>query len=120
MSVCSHHGLCLAWILRYVCHAHCSPVQELIEMRRLGLTKLGEKSGNDGLFSYVHLRVALPQPLEDQEIFGVIAPELYFLMRRSKDGYVSSTGMSVCLLSLWFSGSKGPGGDGPCSIAEHG
>jgi len=66
--------------------------QELVEMRRLGSTNLGEKTGSSGLFSYVHLRVALP-PLDDQELFGNGAPESYFLMRRSKDGFVSSTGM---------------------------
>lgn len=67
---------------------------ELVENRRLGQTNLGEKGSMGGPFSYVHLRVALPH-LEDQELFGTGAPESYFLMRRSKDGFVSSTGMSV-------------------------
>ncbi|KAI5795526.1 hypothetical protein EDC01DRAFT_717004 [Geopyxis carbonaria] len=66
---------------------------ELVENRRLGQTNLGEKGHNGGPFSYVHLRVALPQPLEEQELFGSGAPESYFLMRRSHDGFVSSTGM---------------------------
>lgn len=69
---------------------------ELVEMRRLGQTNLGTKSPNDAnLFSYVHLRAPLPQPLDGSEIFGNSAPESYFLMRRSQDGFVSSTGMSV-------------------------
>lgn len=71
------------------------PDHELVENRRLGQTNLGEKGSLGGPFSYVHLRVALPNPLEDQELFGAGAPESYFLMRRSKDGFVSSTGMSV-------------------------
>ncbi|RPB05982.1 hypothetical protein L873DRAFT_1661165 [Choiromyces venosus 120613-1] len=70
------------------------PYNELVDMRRLGQTNLGSKGGNDTvLFSYVHLRAPLPQPLEGSEIFGSVAPESYFLMRRSQDGYVSSTGM---------------------------
>ncbi|PWW77686.1 hypothetical protein C7212DRAFT_277039 [Tuber magnatum] len=70
------------------------PYNELVDMRRLGQTNLGSKGGNDAvLFSYVHLRAPLPQPLEGSEIFGSVAPESYFLMRRSQDGYVSSTGM---------------------------
>lgn len=48
-------------------------------------------------FSYVHLRVSLPNPLEDQELFGRQPPESYFLMRRSKDGFISCTGMLVKL-----------------------
>lgn len=67
---------------------------ELVDMRRLGQTNLGSKGGNEAvLFSYVHLRAPLPQSLEGSEIFGSMAPESYFLMRRSQDGYVSSTGM---------------------------
>ncbi|KAH0605581.1 uncharacterized protein H6S33_004803 [Morchella sextelata] len=70
------------------------PYNELVEMRRLGQTNLGTKSPNDAnLFSYVHLRAPLPQPLDGSEIFGNSAPESYFLMRRSQDGFVSSTGM---------------------------
>lgn len=71
---------------------------ELVEMRRLGQTNLGSKTPSDtNLFSYVHLRAPLPQPLEGSEIFGNAAPESYFLMRRSQDGFVSSTGMLVTL-----------------------
>lgn len=81
---------------------------ELVEMRRLGQTNLGSKTPSDtNLFSYVHLRAPLPQPLEGSEIFGTAAPESYFLMRRSQDGFVSSTGMSVTLWSflLFLSGT---------------
>lgn len=74
---------------------------ELVEMRRLGQTNLGSKTPSDtNLFSYVHLRAPLPQPLEGSEIFGNAAPESYFLMRRSQDGFVSSTGMSVTLVPV--------------------
>ncbi|KAK6356559.1 hypothetical protein TWF718_000910 [Orbilia javanica] len=80
---------------------------DLIELRRLGQTKLSTNTkpssaaGSSSvpqqvLFSYVHLRAPLPQDI-NPEIFGGTAtgtkPEAYFLMRRSKDGYVSSTGM---------------------------
>lgn len=72
------------------------PYQELVDLRRLGQTNLGSgksNSGNElGLFSYVHLRAPLP-PITHSEIFGAATPESYFLMRRSYDGYVSSTGM---------------------------
>ncbi|KAF3207016.1 hypothetical protein TWF192_000611 [Orbilia oligospora] len=80
---------------------------DLIELRRLGQTKLSTNTKPSApagsspvpqqvLFSYVHLRAPLPQDI-NPEIFGGTAtgtkPEAYFLMRRSKDGYVSSTGM---------------------------
>lgn len=79
---------------------------ELVEMRRLGQTNLGSKTPSDtNLFSYVHLRAPLPQPLEGSEIFGNSAPESYFLMRRSQDGFVSSTGMSVLWPPLFSSTS---------------
>ncbi|KAK6495463.1 hypothetical protein TWF481_003480 [Arthrobotrys musiformis] len=80
---------------------------DLIELRRLGQTKLSTNTKPPSaagsapvpqqvLFSYVHLRAPLPQDI-NPEIFGGTAtgtkPEAYFLMRRSKDGYVSSTGM---------------------------
>ncbi|KAF3929640.1 hypothetical protein ABW20_dc0107312 [Dactylellina cionopaga] len=85
---------------------------DLVELRRLGQTKLmtnskasplGPGSGPGAtstpstpqmtLFSYVHLRAPLPTDI-NPEIFGNgTKPEAYFLMRRSKDGYVSSTGM---------------------------
>ena len=73
-------------------------VHELVEQRRLGQTNLGEKSNSTSPFSYVHLRIALPPNLEGQELFGAGAPESYFLMRRSKDGFISSTGMFVAEL----------------------
>ncbi|KAK6363812.1 hypothetical protein TWF730_001220 [Orbilia blumenaviensis] len=80
---------------------------DLIEFRRLGQTKLSTNTKPSSvagsppvpqqvLFSYVHLRAPLPQDI-NPEIFGGTTtgtkPEAYFLMRRSKDGYVSSTGM---------------------------
>ena len=71
--------------------------QLLIEARRLGQTKLQERGLGVEPFSYVHLRVSLPNPLEDQELFGRQPPESYFLMRRSKDGFISCTGMLVKL-----------------------
>ena len=75
-----------------------SAVDQLVDMRRLGQTKLYNKAGADSpaiLFSYVHLRAPLPSNI-NPEIFGSGSgskPEAYFLMRRSKDGFVSSTGM---------------------------
>jgi hypothetical protein len=68
--------------------------EELVEARRLGQTNLGGGSHNNEPFNYVHLRVQLPKPLIDQELFGAQTPEAYFLMRRSKDGFISATGMS--------------------------
>ncbi|KAF3907503.1 hypothetical protein AA313_de0200886 [Arthrobotrys entomopaga] len=88
---------------------------DLVELRRLGQTKLMTNpktpssvgNGNGAaataasaqstpqmtLFSYVHLRAPLPHDI-NPEIFGNgTKPEAYFLMRRSKDGFVSSTGM---------------------------
>lgn len=73
-------------------------VQELVDLRRLGQTNLGSgksNTGNElGLFSYVHLRAPLPV-ITQSELFGAQTPESYFLMRRSYDGFVSSTGMWV-------------------------
>ncbi|KIW21212.1 hypothetical protein PV08_01792 [Exophiala spinifera] len=81
---------------------------ELLGRRRLGKTKLTVKPGqigtsnatkaeNLGPFEYAHLRAPLPDDLSGSEIFapqnGQAAPETYFLMRRSKDGFVSATGM---------------------------
>lgn len=64
----------------------------------MGQTNLGGGVPGHGPFSYVHLRISLPSNLdEDQELFGSGAPESYFLMRRSKDGFISATGMSVIL-----------------------
>ncbi|KAE8149158.1 hypothetical protein BDV25DRAFT_6755 [Aspergillus avenaceus] len=81
---------------------------ELLRCRRLGKTNLSvrptvigtsnaTKPENLGPFEYAHLRVKLPKDLKGSEIFPSHnpsqQPETYFLMRRSKDGYVSATGM---------------------------
>ncbi|KAF7596336.1 hypothetical protein BBP40_002080 [Aspergillus hancockii] len=82
--------------------------EELLRCRRLGKTNLtvrptvigtsnATKPENLGPFEYAHLRVKLPKDLKGSEIFpshnAQQQPETYFLMRRSKDGYVSATGM---------------------------
>ncbi|RMZ90572.1 hypothetical protein DV736_g2193, partial [Chaetothyriales sp. CBS 134916] len=82
--------------------------EDLLVRRRLGKTKLTVKPGqvgtsnatkaeNLGPFEYAHLRAPLPDDLKGSEIFAVQAnqppPETYFLMQRSKDGFVSATGM---------------------------
>ncbi|KIW86055.1 hypothetical protein Z517_01449 [Fonsecaea pedrosoi CBS 271.37] len=82
--------------------------EELVSYRRLGKTKLTVKPGqvgtsnatraeNLGPFEYAHLRAPLPEDLTGSEIFASQSnqahPETYFLMRRSKDGFVSATGM---------------------------
>ncbi|EXJ94540.1 hypothetical protein A1O1_02936 [Capronia coronata CBS 617.96] len=82
--------------------------EELLNRRRLGKTKLTVKPGqvgtsnatkaeNLGPFEYAHLRAPLPDDLTGSEIFSTQQnqphPETYFLMRRSKDGFVSATGM---------------------------
>ncbi|OAP63033.1 hypothetical protein AYL99_02260 [Fonsecaea erecta] len=82
--------------------------EELVSRRRLGKTKLTVKPGqvgtsnatkaeNLGPFEYAHLRAPLPEDLTGSEIFATQSnqahPETYFLMRRSKDGFVSATGM---------------------------
>ncbi|EEQ88929.2 APSES transcription factor [Blastomyces dermatitidis ER-3] len=84
------------------------PYEDLLSRRRLGKTNLSVKPGqigtssatkpeNLGMFEYAHLRAPLPKDLKGSEIFSSQAPqqnpEAYFLMRRSKDGYVSATGM---------------------------
>ncbi|KAJ5246291.1 hypothetical protein N7468_001274 [Penicillium chermesinum] len=84
------------------------PYDELLARRRLGKTNLSVKPGqvgtsnatkpeNLGLFEYAHLRAPLPKDLKGSEIFPSHSsqqhPETYFLMRRSKDGFVSATGM---------------------------
>ncbi|KAK7905647.1 hypothetical protein LTR67_000370 [Exophiala xenobiotica] len=81
---------------------------DLLSRRRLGKTKLTVKPGqvgtsnatkaeNLGHFEYAHLRAPLPEDLSGSEIFATQTnqptPETYFLMRRSKDGFVSATGM---------------------------
>ncbi|RAL14044.1 apses transcription factor [Aspergillus homomorphus CBS 101889] len=82
--------------------------EELLARRRLGKTNLAvkptqigtsnaTKPENLGPFEYAHLRAPLPKDLKGSEIFPSHAPqqhpETYFLMRRSRDGYVSATGM---------------------------
>ncbi|OQE44302.1 hypothetical protein PENCOP_c002G02622 [Penicillium coprophilum] len=82
--------------------------EELLTRRRLGKTNLSVKPAqigtsnatkpeNLGVFEYAHLRAPLPKDLEGSEIFPSHSPqqhpESYFLMRRSKDGFVSATGM---------------------------
>ncbi|PGG97086.1 hypothetical protein GX51_07485 [Blastomyces parvus] len=80
--------------------------EELLSRRRLGKTNLSVKPGqigtssatkpeNLGMFEYAHLRAPLPKDLKGSEIFQApqANPEAYFLMRRSKDGYVSASGM---------------------------
>ncbi|KKZ62701.1 hypothetical protein EMCG_02910 [[Emmonsia] crescens] len=84
------------------------PYEELLSRRRLGKTNLSVKPGqigtssatkpeNLGMFEYAHLRAPLPRDLKGSEIFSFQTPqqnpEAYFLMRRSKDGFVSATGM---------------------------
>ncbi|CBF90065.1 KilA-N domain-containing protein [Aspergillus nidulans FGSC A4] len=84
------------------------PYEELLMRRRLGKTNLAvkptqvgtsnaTKPENLGPFEYAHLRAPLPKDLKGSEIFPSHSPqqhpETYFLMRRSKDGYVSATGM---------------------------
>ncbi|PWY84880.1 apses transcription factor [Aspergillus heteromorphus CBS 117.55] len=81
---------------------------ELLARRRLGKTNLAvkptqigtsnaTKPENLGPFEYAHLRAPLPRDLKGSEIFPSHVPqqhpETYFLMRRSKDGFVSATGM---------------------------
>ncbi|KAJ5697735.1 hypothetical protein N7488_011419 [Penicillium malachiteum] len=89
--------------------ADAAPVyEELLARRRLGKTNLfvkptqigtsnATKPENLGLFEYAHLRAPLPKDLKGSEIFpshnSQQHPETYFLMRRSKDGFVSATGM---------------------------
>ncbi|KAL4887565.1 transcription regulator HTH, apses-type DNA-binding domain-containing protein [Aspergillus karnatakaensis] len=89
--------------------ADAAPVyEELLTRRRLGKTNLAvkptqvgtsnaTKPENLGPFEYAHLRAPLPKDLKGSEIFPSHSPqqhpETYFLMRRSKDGYVSATGM---------------------------
>jgi hypothetical protein len=81
---------------------------DLLMRRRLGKTTLSVKPSqigtsnatkkeNLGVFEYAHLRAPLPRDLKGSEIFpshtSAQTPETYFLMRRSKDGFVSATGM---------------------------
>ncbi|KAF3384289.1 hypothetical protein F1880_002690 [Penicillium rolfsii] len=82
--------------------------EDLLSRRRLGKTNLmvkptqigtsnATKPENLGVFEYAHLRAPLPKDLQGSEIFpshtSAQHPDTYFLMRRSKDGFVSATGM---------------------------
>ncbi|EAW13010.1 KilA-N domain-containing protein [Aspergillus clavatus NRRL 1] len=81
--------------------------EDLLALRRLGKTNLAvkptqigtsnaTKPENLGPFEYAHLRAKLPEDLKGSEIFPwhtTQHSDTYFLMRRSKDGYVSATGM---------------------------
>ncbi|RPA74917.1 hypothetical protein BJ508DRAFT_28285 [Ascobolus immersus RN42] len=64
----------------------------LVKTRKNGVTNLGLKGGDGGLFSYVHLKAPLPKGLVS-EIFTPPVPECYFLMKRASDNFVSATGM---------------------------
>ncbi|KAJ5653359.1 hypothetical protein N7490_000362 [Penicillium lividum] len=82
--------------------------EELLALRRLGRTNFpvkrelfgacnAFKPENRDIFEYAHLRAPLPEDLKGSEIFppnnSGQHPVVYFLMRRSKDGFISATGM---------------------------
>ncbi|KAK2746321.1 Cleavage polyadenylation factor subunit clp1 [Myotisia sp. PD_48] len=84
----------------------CPTYEDLLKRRRLGRTtlavdktKIGTSNAtmpeNLGPFEYAHLRAPLPKDLKGSEIFTKHHQNLesYFLMRRSRDGHISATGM---------------------------
>ncbi|KAK2882653.1 hypothetical protein FQN49_000127 [Arthroderma sp. PD_2] len=85
---------------------NCPDYDDLISRRRLGRTnlavapaKIGSSNAtmpsNLGPFEYAHLRAPLPSDLKGSEIFSQKHNHLesYFLMRRSRDGHISASGM---------------------------
>ncbi|KAI9883505.1 MAG: putative serine/threonine protein phosphatase [Watsoniomyces obsoletus] len=67
--------------------------EDLVSRRRLGQTESRAKGKPPVIIDFAHLRAPLPQDLHGAELFGDDAPDAYYLMRRSSDGYVSATGM---------------------------
>ncbi|KAF3483128.1 uncharacterized protein GIQ15_02452 [Arthroderma uncinatum] len=85
---------------------HCPDYDSLVARRRLGRTnlavapaKIGSSNAtmpsNLGPFEYAHLRAPLPSDLKGSEIFSQKHQHMdsYFLMRRSRDGHISASGM---------------------------
>ncbi|DAA72966.1 TPA_exp: putative APSES transcription factor [Trichophyton benhamiae CBS 112371] len=86
--------------------SNCPEYEELVARRRLGRTnlavapaKIGSSNAtmpsNLGPFEYAHLRAPLPADLKGSEIFPPKQHHIdsYFLMRRSRDGHISASGM---------------------------
>ncbi|KAM5494606.1 hypothetical protein McaMca56_006183 [Microsporum canis] len=85
---------------------NCPDYEDLVARRRLGRTnlavapaKIGSTNAtmpsNLGPFEYAHLRAPLPADLKGSEIFPPKQHHIdsYFLMRRSRDGHISASGM---------------------------